>query len=257
MEKQHPTYFQDVLAPNQTRIKLVQSQKNTRIRLSFNSVKAEFTLTTPKPLTHFEIHSFLKRSYGWMEKQLQKPKPIVPSVIIRDGEKVSILGKIYMLCCIVDLRKNIVFKENTIEIYGPPSSFAATFEVHIKEMLHRILFQRCYVLSKSIGRDFNKITLKDTKTRWASCSSQGNLNFSWRLIFAPSSVVDYLCAHEIAHLVEMNHSTRFWSVVKALDPNFEESKKWLKEEGKKLLHITICSDKTPEPLDYKRIQNVF
>ncbi|CAO5677490.1 MAG: hypothetical protein HEEMFOPI_01126 [Holosporales bacterium] len=243
MKKNVSSYSNDFLDPDQKPIKINISDRNTKIRLSFNIVKGEFMLTVPSYIGTFEHHSFLKRSQEWMEKQLLKPRPTVPTVVVSDGRYVSLLGKKYKLHCIVDIKKNIIFKDNDIEIYGPPSSFAITFEENIKHMLHRILSQRCYVFAKSVARDFKKITLKETKTRWGSCSSEGNLNFSWRLVFAPNDVVNYLCAHEVAHLVEMNHSVRFWSIVKALHPNFEEAKNWLKNEGKKLLYITITHDK--------------
>ena len=79
------------------------------------------------------------------------------------------------------------------------------------------------------------ITLKDTKSRWGSCSSAGRLNFSWRLIMAPTSVIDYVVAHEVAHLAEMNHGPRFWHLCKALTAgDMDASKTWLKREGPNL-----------------------
>ena len=76
-----------------------------------------------------------------------------------------------------------------------------------------------------------KITLRDTRSRWGSCSSTGGLNFSWRLILAPTYVLDYLAAHEVAHLREMNHSPRFWKLVEKLCPRTAEAELWLKRHG--------------------------
>lgn len=76
-----------------------------------------------------------------------------------------------------------------------------------------------------------RITLRDTRSRWGSCSSTGRLNFSWRLILAPPFVLDYLAAHEVAHLVEMNHSARFWTVVERLCAKTDEAEAWLKRHG--------------------------
>jgi predicted metal-dependent hydrolase len=76
-----------------------------------------------------------------------------------------------------------------------------------------------------------RITLRDTRSRWGSCSSTGRLNFSWRLILAPPFVLDYLAAHEVGHLVEMNHSPRFWRVVEQLCPRTDEAEAWLKRHG--------------------------
>ena len=83
----------------------------------------------------------------------------------------------------------------------------------------------------SVGRPVARITLRDTRSRWGSCSSRGALNFSWRLILAPPPVLDYLAAHEVAHLVHMDHSERFWQVTRGLAPAMDEAEAWLKRHG--------------------------
>ena len=83
----------------------------------------------------------------------------------------------------------------------------------------------------AVGRPVARITLRDTRSRWGSCSSRGALNFSWRLILAPPSVLDYLAAHEVAHLVHMDHSERFWQVTRGLAPAMDEAEDWLKRHG--------------------------
>lgn len=84
---------------------------------------------------------------------------------------------------------------------------------------------------ETLGVRYTRLTLKDTVSRWGSCSPSGALAFSWRLIFAPPFVLDYLAAHEVAHLKEMNHSVRFWRVCQKLCPKTEEAKAWLKAYG--------------------------
>jgi hypothetical protein len=81
---------------------------------------------------------------------------------------------------------------------------------------------------------FNKIAIREQKTRWGSCSSQKNLNFNWKIILAPKSVYRYVLVHEISHLIEHNHSPAFWDLVKKLHPNYENDKHWLKENSTKL-----------------------
>jgi predicted metal-dependent hydrolase len=83
----------------------------------------------------------------------------------------------------------------------------------------------------ALGIPARRITVRDTRSRWGSCSAKGYLNFSWRLILAPPFVLDYLAAHEVAHLKEMNHSPRFWREVHALCPRTEEAERWLKRHG--------------------------
>lgn len=85
-----------------------------------------------------------------------------------------------------------------------------------------------------MGVTYGRISIREQKTRWGSCSSKGNLNFNWRLIFAPEEVVDYIVVHELAHRKEMNHSRAFYDVVASVLPDYKVQEKWLKENGEKL-----------------------
>ena len=85
-----------------------------------------------------------------------------------------------------------------------------------------------------LGRKVARLTLRDTRSRWGSCSHEGALMYSWRLIMAPPSVLRYVAAHECAHLVEMNHSPAFWAVVSRLYPGWQRERAWLHAEGAQL-----------------------
>jgi hypothetical protein len=91
--------------------------------------------------------------------------------------------------------------------------------------------------AKKLGAAPRKITLRDTTSRWGSCSSSGALSFSWRLIMAPRFVLNYLAAHEAAHLLHMNHSTAFWAAVRRLTADTERAEAWLKAHGSGLLRF--------------------
>ena len=102
----------------------------------------------------------------------------------------------------------------------------------IQAMLH--LHQATDRYAAALGKPYGKITLRDTTSRWGSCSSQGNINYSWRLIMAPPDVLNYVVAHEVAHLAEMNHSAQFWAVVERLYPDYAEQRVWLRKHGEDL-----------------------
>lgn len=89
------------------------------------------------------------------------------------------------------------------------------------------------------GFAYNEIAIKDTSSRWGSCSAQKNLNFNWRLIMAPPEILRYVVCHEIAHLTHLNHSTDFWNLVEKMYPKYKEAKKWLHDKGGELLSFTI------------------
>ena len=88
--------------------------------------------------------------------------------------------------------------------------------------------------AKTVKRPVKSIRYKDTVSRWGSCSSEGNLSFSWRIMMAPRPVIDYLVAHEVAHLAEPHHGPKFWRLVKTLTPDMEASREWLRHNGEAL-----------------------
>ena len=104
-----------------------------------------------------------------------------------------------------------------------------------QEKALKVFPERTRYFAERIGVTYNRITLRQQKTRWGSCSANGNLNFNWLLILAPPEVLDYVVVHELCHRKEMNHSPRFWNEVKKILPDYENQVKWLKENGWKLM----------------------
>ena len=84
------------------------------------------------------------------------------------------------------------------------------------------------------GGDYNRITIRDQKTRWGSCSSTGTLSFNYRLMFAPPKILDYVVVHELCHLTHMNHSKEFWNMVALYMPDYKEHRQWLRDHGNEL-----------------------
>jgi len=95
--------------------------------------------------------------------------------------------------------------------------------------------RRVELINAQHGFSYGRITVRNQKTRWGSCSRKGTLSFNWRLVLLPRSVADYLICHELAHLKHMNHSPRFWQAVEQLDPAYRESERWLRRHGRTLL----------------------
>jgi predicted metal-dependent hydrolase len=90
-----------------------------------------------------------------------------------------------------------------------------------------------------LGKRYNRLSIRDTRSRWGSCSSEGVLMYSWRLIMAPHEVLHYVAAHEAAHLVEMNHSDAFWAVVARICPDYDRHRIWLKKNGDQLHRVNF------------------
>ena len=115
----------------------------------------------------------------------------------------------------------------------PPRDYEQNpaLEVQYRKEARRRITERAAYFAEKMGVDDGRIAIKAAKTRWGSCSAQGNLNFHWKLILMPPAILDYVVVHELAHRIEMNHSPRFWTQVERILPDYRERRRWLKENG--------------------------
>jgi len=104
----------------------------------------------------------------------------------------------------------------------------------IKEQAQKILYERSVEKAVKLGKKVNRVVIKDTTSRWGSCSSLQNINYNWRIMLAPSKVIDYLVAHEVSHLAHQDHSEEFWNCVDELSEDMVFGRNWLKKHGSEL-----------------------
>ncbi|HOO74246.1 MAG TPA: M48 family metallopeptidase [Tepiditoga sp.] len=131
-------------------------------------------------------------------------------------------------------------KSNSIiiyTVYEDRNNHTEIIKNFLREYSGKYIPKRTEYYKKIIGVNFNKIRIKDQKSRWGSCSSLGNLNFNYKIIQAPDEIIDYVIIHELCHLIEMNHSERFWKNVAKYDPKYITNEKWLKNNTLKLFTI--------------------
>lgn len=114
---------------------------------------------------------------------------------------------------------------------GPKDAATRALEKRYRDAAKEYIPKRVKYYHELTGGNYNKITIRDQKTRWGSCSSNGTLSFNYRLMLAPPRVLDYVVVHELCHLTHMNHSTDFWNMVASILPNYKEYRKWLKDNG--------------------------
>ncbi len=143
------------------------------------------------------------------------------------------LGKEYELAVRTN-QKDIVEISDKLYLGSPDLKYADTYILSwYREQARKVIRERVSLYSKRSGSQFNSVSIGNTAatTRWGSCSSQKNLNFNWKLIMAPIQVIDYVVAHELAHLKELNHSRNFWETVRRMHPLYREYRTWLKRNG--------------------------
>jgi predicted metal-dependent hydrolase len=176
---------------------------------------------------------FLRDKRGWIMSRFDAlPRPI-PFV---EGAVVPILGVPHRIRrsfeAVVPL---VTIADGEIRVRGEPAHLARRVRDHLALFARMELARRARPLAARLGRKITRVSVRDTKSRWGSCSSSGKLSFSWRLIFAPNEVVDYVVAHEVAHLVEMNHGKHFWRIVDSLAPGNARQRRWLDRHRAELL----------------------
>lgn len=124
--------------------------------------------------------------------------------------------------------------DDRIVIRGPAESASAALQRWYRRQARRAIRDVVEREAARLGLSFNAIGIRDPKTRWGSCSQRGNLSFSWRLVLAPTEVLEYVVVHELLHLRELNHTKAFWRLVEAAQPGWQEQVRWLREHGQEL-----------------------
>jgi predicted metal-dependent hydrolase len=127
--------------------------------------------------------------------------------------------------------KRLVLTDGVLHVPGGPAGLGPRVGAFVKDAARRGCAAAVAHHARRLGRAPRGISLRDPRARWGSCSADGNLMFSWRLALAPSAVLDYVVAHEVAHLAELNHSSRFWAEVGRLCPGYEAQRVWLRRHG--------------------------
>lgn len=189
-------------------------------------------LTIPKYGTMTEARQFIGRHENWLSERLSsrpEPSPIVP------GAEIPLRGVPHRINVIDSPRGRVRLISDlagaTMCVPGGEHHFHRRLIDYLKNQARSDLVAACDLHAGRLGLSYRSISVRDQKTRWGSCSSDGRLNFSWRLILAPSEILDYVAAHEVAHLREMNHSANFWALVRQTCPDMDLHRAWLRENG--------------------------
>jgi predicted metal-dependent hydrolase len=207
-----------------------------RLALRIDATGEAVELVLPRRGSRHEALRFLEANRPWVEKRLAA---LPPRLRFADGIAVPIFDALHPIRHVAATRgKGPAWIENgEICVTGDPAFLPRRVRDFLLDLAKRELSRRAEALAESIGKKVKRVSVRDTTTRWGSCARSGNLSFSWRLVFAPEAVLDYVVAHEVAHLVEMNHSVRFWRLVERLHPEPKEQRLWLHRHRARLLRI--------------------
>ena len=212
------------------RVRLVENSRARRFVLRLAADGDGAILTHPPGVPRYEVESFLGRHSGWLRKALAKSGPVIP---VEAGADIPVDGVLRQVVHDPGKRRGPELQDDLLLVYGR-GAVASKVSAFLKARARDRLAPAAKDYAAKLGRSVNQVSLRDTRSRWGSCSSNGALSFSWRLAMAPPDVQDYVAAHEAAHLVEMNHSSRYWAVVARIYPHWEPQRAWLKREGRSL-----------------------
>lgn len=211
-------------------IVLRRSARAKRISLRISALDGRVTMTLPPRVPLRRGMDFARTREAWIREHVGAPERRPRAEI---GAMLPVLGQARLI------RRGQVLRPvlGAGEIVLPPGGAAGPQIARLLQTeARRFLTQACARHAGKAGRRVAAITLRDTRSRWGSCSAEGRLMFSWRLILAPPEVFDYVAAHEVAHLVHMDHSPRFWAEVERLLPGHGAARDWLRQHGQTLHH---------------------
>ena len=214
--------------------KIIYSARKT-IALEIN--QEGLTVRAPQRTPKKVINTLIKEKQSWIDKKLLvwKIKELQNQNLCQNSKnQIWFKGSLFQLITDRDVNDYLIQDKNNNKIilcneklFELDKFYQQELSIYIKPKV--ILF------SNKLQVEFNKIRIKKLKSRWGSCSDRKNLNFNLSLIKTPPFIIDYVIAHEVSHLKEMNHSPAFWEVVESIYPKYKEAKIWLKKDGRNLI----------------------
>jgi predicted metal-dependent hydrolase len=216
------------------RVLLKRAPTARRFTLRVRNATRDVVMTMPKRSSIASAKDFAQRHAAWIAARLHRLPQAVP---FAHGSRFPLRGEDVTIEHIDQLRGGIeiVSEQKILRVSCSHNHLARRIHDYLKTEARKELETAVKLHCTTLGFASRKVTVRDTTSRWGSCSASGALNFSWRLIMAPPFVLDYLAAHEVAHLIHMNHSDEFWSVTKKLAPQTDRAEAWLYAHGS-LLH---------------------
>ena len=212
-------------------VHLKRSARARRFSLRVSRLDGKVTLSMPARAREGEALAFLLGHEGWLRETLQGMpdsalRPVGPgSVLPVEGRELVVTPA---------TGRGVRVEADCLLVPGDPATAGPRVAAWLKVLARDRLAAASTRYAELVGRRYTTLALRDTRSRWGSCSPDGRLMYSWRLILAPPPILDYVAAHEVAHLVELNHSPAYWRVVTGICPDWQQHRDWLRTHGSSL-----------------------
>ena len=213
-------------------IALQRSCRARRLSLRVSRLDGRVTLTLPQGVAEREGLDFARAREAWLRGHVAaietERRPQIGGTLPFEGVELPIVaGPV----------RGAALRDGALVVPDDPARVASRLAVFLKLAARDRLAAASDRHAAALGRRYGRISLRDTRSRWGSCSSAGHLMYSWRLVMAPPEVLDYVAAHEVAHLVETNHSPDYWTVVDRIFPRHRDCRRWLRDHGAALHRV--------------------
>ena len=206
-----------------------QSGRARRISLRVSRLDGKVTLTHPNSVSERAALDFAYERADWLRGHVSDVPGLVPVEI---GASLMIEGAVLRVTA--GTGRRVTVSDGLMQVPGPQSQVGRKAASFLKTLARERLAAASDHYAAKLGKSFQRISLRDTRSRWGSCSTRGTLMYSWRLIMAPPDVLRYVAAHEVAHLAEMNHSKAYWEGLYQIHGPYEAPRKWLRDHGGQL-----------------------
>lgn len=211
-------------------IKVVKSPIARRLNLRIDERFRLPVLTIPRYCSNRKALAFVEQHRDWIQNMLAR---LPQSRQFADSCILSIAGQEFTIRHDPSQR-GAVLRNGSLTIGGAPEFLHRRVSDFLKKYAGEYMYRRSVDTAAKIGCVVRRVTIKETKSRWGSCSTKNNINYNWRIILAPEYVIDYLVCHEVSHLLHPDHSPAFWNCVQNLCPNWKDGRRWLKVKGREL-----------------------
>ncbi|MDO4162352.1 MAG: SprT family zinc-dependent metalloprotease [Pseudomonadota bacterium] len=212
-------------------IKVIQPVGLRKLILHIDNKEHIPVLSVPKYCSRKRAVNFVNENMDWILETLQK---LPERKYFTDGETISLFGQNIIISHQPAARCGVRLENDILIVSGGTEFLHRRVKDFIRRTAEKEFYNRSVLLAARLGCKVNGVCIKDTKSRWGSCSSLNNINYNWRIALAPQYVIDYLIAHEVSHLKHQNHSPEFWHCVADLNNDWQKGRDWLQKNGRLL-----------------------
>ena len=221
-------------------VEIVRTNRKRSASIQLDGVGIKIRI--PKTLSDKRINALIVKRSKWIQQKLKEAAlspPVEPKAYVH-GENFLYLGQDYQLSVLSGQKQTTELKGNFLEVTiadkdkNHPDSIRSMLIRWYKQQAEVLLVEKTRAYAGLIGVEPQSIVVKDYKSRWGSCSINGDISYNWRIIMAPDHIVDYVVVHELCHLLEHNHSSRYWQHVERYVSDYKQRRNWLKTAGNQL-----------------------